>query len=61
MFSRIFSFKFREGVCQIALTEFEVRTVEILSARVGCKELTYDIMTFIEENKKIQNEIVISE
>jgi GTP-binding protein len=28
---------------------------------VGCKELTYDIMTFIEENKKIQNEIVISE
>ncbi len=28
---------------------------------VGCKELTYDIMTFIEENKKIQNEIVINE
>ena len=28
---------------------------------VGCKELTYDIMTFIEQNKKIQNEIVISE
>jgi GTP-binding protein len=28
---------------------------------VGCKELTYDIMTFIEENKTIQNEIVISE
>ncbi len=28
---------------------------------VGCKELTYDIMTFIEENKKNQNEIVISE
>ena len=28
---------------------------------VGCKELTYDIMTFIEENKKIQDEIVISE
>ena len=27
----------------------------------GCKELTYDIMTFIEENKKIQNEIVINE
>jgi GTP-binding protein len=28
---------------------------------IGCKELTYDIMTFIEENKKIQNEIVINE
>jgi GTPase len=28
---------------------------------VGCKELTYDIMTFIEENKKNQNEIVINE
>jgi GTP-binding protein len=28
---------------------------------VGCKELTYDIMTFIEENKKNQNEIVIDE
>jgi GTP-binding protein len=28
---------------------------------VGCKELTYDIMTFIEENKKIKNEIVINE
>ena len=28
---------------------------------VGCKELTYDIMTFIEENKKIQNEIIINE
>jgi GTP-binding protein len=28
---------------------------------VGCKELTYDIMTFIEENKKKQNEIVINE
>jgi GTPase len=28
---------------------------------VGCKELTYDIMTFIEKNKKIQNEIVINE
>ena len=28
---------------------------------VNCKELTYDIMTFIEQNKKIQNEIVISE
>ena len=28
---------------------------------VGCQELTYDIMTFIEENKKIQNEIVINE
>ena len=27
---------------------------------VGCKELTYDIMTFIEENKKFQNEILIS-
>ena len=27
---------------------------------VGCKELTYDIMTFIEENKKNQNEIVIN-
>ena len=28
---------------------------------IGCKELTYDIMTFIEENKKNQNEIVINE
>ncbi|QDD13833.1 GTPase ObgE [Candidatus Methylopumilus rimovensis] len=28
---------------------------------VGCKELTYDIMTFIEKNKKNQNEIVINE
>ena len=28
---------------------------------VGCKELTYDIMTFIEENKKNQNEIIINE
>ena len=28
---------------------------------VGCKELTYGIMTFIEENKKNQNEIVINE
>ena len=28
---------------------------------IGCKELTYDIMTFIEENKKIKNEIVINE
>jgi len=28
---------------------------------IGCKELAYDIMTFIEENKKIQNEIVINE
>jgi GTP-binding protein len=28
---------------------------------VGCKELTYDIMTFIEENKKNQNEIVTNE
>ena len=27
---------------------------------IGCKELTYDIMTFIEENKKFQNEILIS-
>ncbi len=28
---------------------------------VGCKELAYDIMTFIEKNKKIQNEIIINE
>ena len=28
---------------------------------IGCKELTYDIMTFIEENKKNQNEIIINE
>ena len=28
---------------------------------VGCKELSYDIMTFIEKNKKIQNEIIINE
>jgi GTP-binding protein len=28
---------------------------------VGCKELTYDIMTFIEENKKNQNEIIINQ
>ena len=28
---------------------------------VGSKELAYDIMTFIEKNKKIQNEIIINE
>ncbi|MSQ80634.1 MAG: GTPase ObgE [Candidatus Methylopumilus sp.] len=28
---------------------------------IGCKELTYDIMSFIEENKQQQNEIFISE
>lgn len=27
---------------------------------IGCKELTYDIMSFIEENKQQQNEIFIS-